>query len=255
MTRRLAATAALSALVLLTLVAGPATAQSSADFTLSVSPTDGLAEEDIVTVSVSGVPDGQGVYVRLCAAAVDGGRPAECDGQGIWVIEEYPYGPPPANVVKPSAGAFELPVRVAFGDVDCRAVQCGIATRRDHRGGADTSLDTFTPLRFASGLPSDPADGGDDGADTPNDPDGDDDTGVLGGSQGGSDDTGTASGSRSDTATATGSAAADSNTLQRLASTGLATASALLLGGGLVGGGSALLGISRRRQVPTGGQP
>jgi hypothetical protein len=127
-------------------------------FDVDVTPTTGLDPAgDEVSVTVAGLPDDTGIYVRLCALA-GSARPgaADCDGQGRWVRETYPYGPYPTDgsVVKPSAGAVTLPVAASFGAVDCSVVACGIHVRRDHLAAADTSYDLAIPLTFAAESPS-----------------------------------------------------------------------------------------------------
>lgn len=123
-------------------------------YAVTAAPTTGLDHDgDTVAVTVTGLADDQGVYVRLCALG-SGGRPAAdaCDGQGRWVRETYPYGPYPTDgsVVKPSAGPVSLEVRARFGSVDCTAVACGVHVRRDHLAPSDTSLDRAIPLTFAA---------------------------------------------------------------------------------------------------------
>ena len=125
---------------------------------MTVDPTEDLADSDTVTVTVSGIPPDQGIYVQLCARPDDGSRAsgAACDGQGqgesgVWVVPDYPYpGEAPDGVADPDDGPFELQVHRTFHDVDCARQACGIQTRRDHRAGGDTSFDTFTPVTFAS---------------------------------------------------------------------------------------------------------
>lgn len=143
----------LAALTLLPLLAsGPAQAE---EFGIAVEPAVGLADEDEVRVTLAGTPEGQGVYVRLCAQPPEGERPPSgtCDGSGYWAA--LPPGSPetPGQPMRASEGTFAFPVRVGFEGVDCTAVQCGIHTRRDHNGGDDTALDRFVPIFFASGVP------------------------------------------------------------------------------------------------------
>jgi hypothetical protein len=130
-----------------------------------VTPTTDVTPGNPVQVSISGVPSDQGLYVRWCAAPAPGQtRPTaeQCDGQGIWAVENYPFGPRPTDgtVVDPTDGPIALPTTASIGGIDCRTTTCGISTRRDHRGGADPSMDTFTPVALVA---SDEGDGGDDG--------------------------------------------------------------------------------------------
>lgn len=126
-----------------------------------VDPATGLdAAGDVVQVDGTGIPAGQGVYVRLCQAPMGtvgtaAGRPvpAVCDGDGLWATPSPPAGQPLPPVVD---GAFsvELDVVGAFAGetsvIDCTAPSsCGVFVRRDHNGGAaDFSLDSFTPITF-----------------------------------------------------------------------------------------------------------
>ena len=121
------------------------------------------------TVSISGSGFGtstDGVYVRLCAEA-DGevgtaaGRPGadRCLGDPqLWVSNfpgaSAPMGNGTFDVELDVVGTFTGSEGATF---DCSVDQCGIATRRDHFGGADDhSLDTFTPISFADPDPTDP---------------------------------------------------------------------------------------------------
>ncbi|HWJ61282.1 MAG TPA: neocarzinostatin apoprotein domain-containing protein [Acidimicrobiales bacterium] len=128
--------------------------------TVTVNPTTGLdAAGDTVTVSGVNIPEGQGVYIRLCKAPTGqvgtaAGRPAagDCDGQGLWAS---PAPPDPALPVITDGGfTAALPVAGAFaGDpanVDCMTDgSCGVFIRRDHVGGGnDFALDSFTPISF-----------------------------------------------------------------------------------------------------------
>lgn len=125
----------------------------------TVTPTTGLdAAGDAVQVDGSKYPAGQGFYVRLCAAPVGtvgtaAARPGadDCDGQGIWVTNQFavpgttPNNNGSWNLELPVAGAFASDSRV----VNCvTAESCGIFVRRDTSGAGDYSLDSFTALTF-----------------------------------------------------------------------------------------------------------
>jgi hypothetical protein len=156
--RALAAVTATVVVGAVAVAAAPA-ATSAETFSVGVAPTTDLDPAgDTVTVTLNNLPADQGVYVRLCVQPQPGTRPASatCDGQGVWVVENFPYGPTPTDgsVVKPSAGPVTIPVRAAFGDIDCLTTTCGVFTRRDHPAGAtDLTLDTFTALTFDDGEP------------------------------------------------------------------------------------------------------
>jgi hypothetical protein len=124
-------------------------------FNVTITPTADVTAGDAVQASVTGVPSDQGIYVRWCTAPAQGQtRPSadQCDGQGVWALEAYPYGPRPTDgsVVDPTAGPISLRTTASIAGVDCTKATCGVATRRDHRGGADTSMDTFTPVTLAT---------------------------------------------------------------------------------------------------------
>lgn len=105
---------------------------------------------DSIAVSLNGLGDGQGVYVRLCAAGDLAQRPTDCDGQGVWASK---------NAAMLSVGAVDaanpisLPVRGSFLNgatrIDCQLVACGVFIRLDHLASSDHSLDTFIPVTFA----------------------------------------------------------------------------------------------------------
>jgi hypothetical protein len=162
-------------------------------FSVSVAPTAGVAAGDAVAVTVAGVPSDQGVYVRWCAAPEAGStRPSaeRCNGQGVWALEQYPYGPRPTDgtVADPTAGPIDLPTTATIGTIDCRTSVCGVATRRDHRDGADTSMDTFTAVTLTT--TTGPDDGTESGTDEGGTDEGTDD-GTENGS-GSTDNAGTA---------------------------------------------------------------
>ena len=141
-----------AALVLGVTVAPASQAQDEEAFTLTVEPTSGLEATDTVTITLSGTPAGNGLYVRQCNAPVGEDRPTSCNGTGMWAT--LPAGSPAlGGTFAPSEGTFELPVEQVYGEVDCTVVQCGIHTRRDHNDGSDTSLDRFVPITFAAGVP------------------------------------------------------------------------------------------------------
>ena len=110
-----------------------------------------VAAGDTVTVTLSGIPADEGVYVRLCKgslAEISQARPTECFGQGAWVSlssAQQAFGAGDAS--QPVA----LAVQAQFDTVDCTLVACGIHVRRDHNGGSsDYSLDRFIPVTFGT---------------------------------------------------------------------------------------------------------
>ena len=113
------------------------------------------AAGDTVTVTLAGVPAGQGVYVRLCKgslADVTKARPTLCFGQGAWVsTDAVQLGYGAGDATKPVALKVQAQFTSGGTAVDCMVDACGIHIRRDHNGGsADYSLDRFIPVTFGT---------------------------------------------------------------------------------------------------------
>ena len=153
------AVAALTAIVALTAV----TPAQAADFSVTADKTSNLkAAGDTVALTLSNLPTGQGVYLRLCAGAaadVAKARPTECVGMDktVWVSSL-------ASALRQGAVELTAPMSLAVvaqftaggKSIDCSAVSCGIHVRRDHFGGTDFSLDRFIPVTFAAAAPTAP---------------------------------------------------------------------------------------------------
>lgn len=110
---------------------------------------------DKVTVTLAGVPAGQGVYVRLCKgslAEASKARPTACFGQGAWVsTDAAQLGFGAGDATKPVVLAVQAAFTSNGTAVDCTVDACGIHIRRDHNGGgADYSLDRFIPVTFGA---------------------------------------------------------------------------------------------------------
>ena len=134
-----------------------AVAPAHADnFTVSANRSQHLTVAgDKVTVTLAGIPAGQGVYVRLCKGTITDvmkGRPALCFGQGAWVstdAAQLAYGA--GDATKPVVLAVQAAFTSNGTAVDCSVDACGIHIRRDHNGGsADYSLDRFVPVTFGT---------------------------------------------------------------------------------------------------------
>ena len=149
--RRVALVAATSLVIGLGVGATPA----SAAVTVSVSKPASLIDGDKITVTLSGVPAGQGVYVRQCYQASRGQRDTtglKCNGSiqqtdlMAWATMDGARGSQPATA------PITLTVRdsVTVGGVayPCGARDCAVFVYRDHRGLFDASLDTVVPLMF-----------------------------------------------------------------------------------------------------------
>jgi len=149
--RRFAVIAATSLIVGLGFGAVPA----SASVSVSVSKPASLLDGEKVTVTLTGVPAGQGVYVRQCYQASRGQRDTtglKCNGSiqqtdlMAWATMDGARGSQPATA------PITLTLRRTFAKdgttYSCGATDCAIFVYRDHRGLFDTSLDTVVPLRF-----------------------------------------------------------------------------------------------------------
>lgn len=113
-----------------------------------------------VRVAGRGFDPAKGIYVAFCVAPKPGLPPTPCGGGmdttgatnlAHWISSNPPpYG---VDLAEPfgRGGTFSVRLRVSstIGDVDCRAVVCGIATRADHTRTSDRSQDTFVPVTFA----------------------------------------------------------------------------------------------------------
>lgn len=149
--RRLAAIAATSLIVGLGFGAVPASASVSA----TVSKQASLLDGEKVTVTLSGVPAGQGVYVRQCYQASRGQRDTtglKCNGSiqqtdlMAWATMDGARGSQPATA--PITLTLRESVTVGGVSYPCGARDCSIFVYRDHRGLFDASLDTVVPLMF-----------------------------------------------------------------------------------------------------------
>jgi hypothetical protein len=151
------ATAAVAALTAISALIATAPAQA-ADFSVSADKTQNLAlAGDVVTVTASNIPAGEGIYVRLCAGTLADaakGRPADCVGMDktVWASTD-------ATALTQGATDATKPLKVSVVSqftsngktIDCTMVACGLHVRRDHMGGAtDYTLDRFIPLTFGA---------------------------------------------------------------------------------------------------------
>ena len=123
---------------------------------VAVSQTTGVARTGSLTVNLSGIPAGQGVYVMFCAKSATTARPAACFGRGVWASTDTSAL---AQGAVSAANPIALPVAATFTPqggtaVDCDLTSCGVFVRRDHMGPTDFSLDQFVPVAFVSAVPS-----------------------------------------------------------------------------------------------------
>ncbi len=156
MKNKMYAASAITAVALLGGLFGAVAPASADSFSVSADKSKYLtAAGDKVTVTLSGVPAGQGVYVRLCKgslADVTKARPTACFGQGAWVsTDATQLGFGAGDATKPVVLAVQAQFTSAGTAVDCTVDACGIHIRRDHNGGgADFSLDRFIPVTFGA---------------------------------------------------------------------------------------------------------
>ena len=111
--------------------------------------TDLIPAGENLIVNLTGLVYNQGVYVRECARTLDGSRPTDCDGLGVWASLD------PAQLALHATNAatpITLPVKSTFvtgvKTVDCSKSGCDVFVRRDHMGSGDTTLDRLIPLTF-----------------------------------------------------------------------------------------------------------
>jgi hypothetical protein len=148
----------LFATVSMMLVALPA--QVSAAVGVAVSKTEKVADLEVVSIRLSSVPAGQGVYISQCFKPTLGQRAATgliCNGSVtetgtmIWATTDAQRGSQSAT------GELVLMLRSSFTKVDsagvsktydCGVANCSLFVYRDHRGITDTALDTIVPLKF-----------------------------------------------------------------------------------------------------------
>lgn len=122
------------------------------EYGVTVSKSQAIAfSGENLKISVLGLTDSQGVYVRLCQSAALGVRPTVCDGMGVWASlspTQQAFGA--VNAL----GELTLPVKSTFSSggntVDCVQTSCVLFVRRDHTGGSDLSLDRVIPLTFTT---------------------------------------------------------------------------------------------------------
>lgn len=149
--RRVALVAATSLVVGL----GFGAVSASASVGASVSKSASLVDGDKVTVTLTGVPAGQGVYVRQCYQASRGQRDTtglKCNGSiqqtdlMAWATMDGARGSQPATA--PITLTVRDSVTVGGVSYQCGTRDCSIFVYRDHRGLFDASLDTVVPVMF-----------------------------------------------------------------------------------------------------------
>jgi hypothetical protein len=137
----------------------------AAAVTVSVSKTSALVEGEQVTISLAGIPTGQGVYIRQCYKPTTGQRDAsglKCNGslqrisEMIWASTNPVFlrqGAASASsaislAVKANVLMYEADGKTVKETLPCGVSDCAIFVHRDHLGLQDTALDTIVPLTF-----------------------------------------------------------------------------------------------------------
>lgn len=127
----------------------------SAAAVISVDKQNSLADGDVITVSLSGIPATQGVYVQQCYQPQIGLRAAtglKCNGTlmqtdlMLWATMDRARGSQSAAVPLPFT--VRETVTVGGSSYPCGTWDCYMVVYRDHRGLSDTSLDAIIPLVF-----------------------------------------------------------------------------------------------------------
>lgn len=146
-----------TAFVAIGAISAPANALSP--LTVTVSKTTNLAlAGETVSVSVSGIPTNQGIYVYQCASAGVSPRPdaTKCRSgmsESLWLTTNGGMGAGVASQANQLSVVKEF--TIGSTTFDCSVDACGIFVRRDHMGGSsDFSLDTLIPISFATLTPA-----------------------------------------------------------------------------------------------------
>jgi hypothetical protein len=136
---------------------------------LTVSKSQGLDPSgETVTVSGSCFDEHKGIYVAFCVVPPPGSPPSPCGGgvatEGSGGLSHWISSNPPPYAVGLTTpygpgGSFTVTLRPSVmlnPDVDCRVVQCAIATRNDHTRSSDRGQDGIVPVSFAAVPPPAP---------------------------------------------------------------------------------------------------
>ncbi len=134
--------------------------------TVTASQSSELQPGQSIAVNGVGFDVDKGVYVGLCLVPPVGAVPSPCAGgedrSGSSGASAWFSSNPPSyatNIAVPYAqgGSYSAQLTVSpelGGGLDCRQVQCAIATRNDHTRSTDRSQDLFIPVTFAAGAPA-----------------------------------------------------------------------------------------------------
>ena len=154
--------ALLGALVMVAPISVAAPVSASTGVVITPSKSVGLIDGESITLTLTGIPATQGVYVRQCYLPALGQRDStglKCNGslkrisEMIWATMNGARGSVSA------AGTLTLPLKqtVVMYEADgvtvkesfpCGFTNCAIFVHRDHLGLQDASLDAVFPLTF-----------------------------------------------------------------------------------------------------------
>lgn len=152
MMKRLMVALATTAMLAAPLQANAATFEASIAQATNLDPAT-----TALTINVSGIPDGQGIYFMLCEGTVTVPRPTNCSTENQAWLSTAPaslrMGAIPALPVNEFKIVSKFTTR-SGAQVDCTTTSCGVLVRRDHFGTTDLSLDRFIPITFAAPRPA-----------------------------------------------------------------------------------------------------
>ena len=144
MTKRLSWIAAL----LIAITSLGASSAHADTFGITASQTFGLAENQIISVQVKGLPSDKGIYVVECvlSAGTISSDPKDCTspqnvGSALWVSSQGGSDPSVAQSFK---------VLRTINSKDCNANSCALVTSRDHMDRSDRSFDSITPITVSA---------------------------------------------------------------------------------------------------------
>ena len=134
--------------------------QVSAAVGVTVSKSEKIADLEVVSIKLSSVPAGQGVYISQCYKPSLGQRAATgliCNGSVtetgtmIWATTDGQRGSQSATselVLMMRSRFTKVDANGVSKTYDCGVANCSLFIYRDHRGITDTALDTIVPLKF-----------------------------------------------------------------------------------------------------------
>ena len=152
----------LGALVVVAPISVATPVSASTGVTITPSKSVGLIDGESITLTLTGIPATQGVYIRQCYKPVSGQRDStglKCNGSLQRIAEMIWATMNGARGSQSAAGTLTLPLKqtVVMYEADGKTVKetfscgisdCAIFVHRDHLGLQDTALDSVLPLTF-----------------------------------------------------------------------------------------------------------